>query len=312
MPRQPGKRKKARGAKRRRRRSQTLPAVLVLAVFVLTIVAAVAFLSSRIGRRQAGGPSQTGRAAIPYEEPAPSHITVIPANGSKHRPPPGPRRPRLPLVAIIIDDMGYNLDVGRRLIESGMNLTFAFLPDGPHTAELAALAQRYHRDRLLHFPMEPASASVNPGPGAVYLDTPYADMRRIFFDNLAVVPGVIGINNHMGSRFTQNEAAMREFLGLVSAQGIFFVDSITSANSVGYSLAREMGVPTARRDVFLDNVQAPEAIARQLAVLAKIAARHGSAVGIGHPHRATLAALTSRRRWLASRMTLVGVARLVH
>jgi len=213
-------------------------------------------------------------------------------------------------VAIVIDDMGYNLEVGRSLISSGINLSFAFLPKGPHTAELLAMAEDYRRDRLLHFPMEPINSHVNPGPGAIFLNTPYATLKKTFMENLSLVPGVMGINNHMGSRYTQNRAAMREFLGLMRGRGLFFLDSFTSSNSVGLSLAREMGIKSLRRDVFLDNVQERAAINRQLDTLVRIADRRGSAVGIGHPHRATWKAIVARKGWLAGRVRLVGVSRL--
>ncbi len=312
MPPARGKRKK--GGRRRRKRSSVIPAVLVLLVFAVTIVVAVVFLADRI--RHPGKPQASKKAEsdkIYYEEPAPGHLAVITPGHLKRKPVLKEQKSRkLPLVAIVIDDMGYNVEVGRSLIKSGMNLSFAFLPEGPHTAELLALAERHGRDRLLHFPMEPANSKVNPGPGAIFLDTPYRDLKDTFMDNLALVPGAMGINNHMGSRYTQNVAAMREFLGLMAGRDLFFLDSFTSTNSVGYTLAREMGIRAVRRDVFLDNIRDPEAIGAQLAVLVRIAGRHGWAVGIGHPHHATLRAISSRKKWLSRRVRLVGVSRLAH
>ncbi len=312
MPPVAGRKKK--GVRRRRRRANVIAAIVVLVIFVVTVVVAVVFLAGRIRtpRRAAGG-GASAPARVLYEEPAPEHLVVINSGRLKHKPAIAANKTReLPLVAIVIDDMGYNLDVGRALIASGMNLSFAFLPQRPHTAELLAMAGRYGRDRLLHFPMEPANANVSPGPGAIYLDTPYDEVKAIFRENLSRLPGVLGINNHMGSRYTQNSAAMREFLGLLFGRDLFFLDSFTSANSVGYRLAREMGIRTARRDVFLDNVQDRRKIRAQLVALVRIAGRKGWAIGIGHPHQATFKTITAEKRWFAQRVRLVGVSRLVH
>ena len=137
------------------------------------------------------------------------------------------------------------------------------------------------------------------------------DIRRIFADNLASVPHAIGINNHMGSRFTQNNRAMRDFMESVQETGLFFLDSKTSRNSVGYFLARKMAVRTAKRDIFLDNVRDPQKIIIQLRKLVDVARRRGSAVAIGHPYPETLQALKEYKREMSQRVKVVGVEALV-
>ena len=107
------------------------------------------------------------------------------------------------------------------------------------------------------------------------------------------VPYAIGANNHMGSRFTEDRAKMQTVLGFLKGRGLFFIDSKTTPHSVGYSLAREMGLETASRNVFIDNVQDVEAIKAQLEQLAGMARRKGVAIGICHPHNATILALTA-------------------
>lgn len=121
----------------------------------------------------------------------------------------------------------------------------------------------------------------------------------------------MGINNHMGSRFTRDGRAMGDFMTLVRGSGLFFVDSLTSPASVGYSLAREMGVKTGRRQVFLDNVREEAQITAQLHQLLAIAERQGGAIGIGHPYPQTLAALRAASPEIRARARMVAVGQLV-
>lgn len=216
-----------------------------------------------------------------------------------------------PLVAIVIDDMGYNKKTCEALLALDMNLSFAFLPFGPYTEQQAAKAKRLGRDILLHFPMEASDASARPGPGTVTIDMDEATIRRVFTENLASVPYAVGINNHMGSRFTQNHLAMQAFMGLVRQSGLFFLDSRTSRNSVGFFMARKMAVQTAKRNIFLDNVRDPQKIITQLHKLVAVARRHGSAVAIGHPYPETLQALQEYQRGLSGQVKVVRVGSLV-
>jgi polysaccharide deacetylase 2 family uncharacterized protein YibQ len=144
-------------------------------------------------------------------------------------------------------------------------------------------------------PMEPLDGELDAGPQAL-LDRLPADevLRRLRWD-LSRFDGYVGINNHMGSRFTQSRDGMRVVLQEIKNRGLLFIDSRTIADSVGGKLAAELGVPHADRDVFLDNEQEAAAVEQQLARTEEVARRRGYAIAIGHPHDATIAALT---RWL--------------
>ena len=216
-----------------------------------------------------------------------------------------------PLVAIVIDDMGYNKRVCEALLDLDLNLSFAFLPFGPYTTKQAYKANRLGRDVLLHFPMEAADSKWKPGPGVVTIAMDSPDIRRIFDENLATVPYAVGINNHMGSRFTQNDRAMQNFMESVQEAGLFFLDSRTSRNSIGYSLAQKMGLRSAKRDIFLDNVRDPQKIIVQLRKLLDVARRQGFAIAIGHPYPETLQALKEYKREILRRAEVVGVDALV-
>jgi polysaccharide deacetylase 2 family uncharacterized protein YibQ len=137
-------------------------------------------------------------------------------------------------------------------------------------------------------------------------------MKSIFQDDLQTVPKAIGVNNHMGSRFTASPQAMRNLMAMIRPRGLFFLDSVTAADSVAYDLAHEMGVKTERRTVFLDNDQNPDKIMAQLALLVRLAGEHGQAVGIGHPYPGTVEALRRYQNDLRTRTEMVGVSRLVH
>lgn len=216
----------------------------------------------------------------------------------------------LPRLAIVIDDMGYQPQLDAELLHLNLNLSFAFLPYGPHTGEEAPVAGRLGRDVLLHLPMEPTDRREDPGPGALTLAMGAAERAEVVTRDLAQVPLAVGINNHMGSRFTGDRAAMRDFLALVRDRHLFFLDSLTGRDSLGYSLAREMGVKSCRRQVFLDNDQNLDQIASRIRELLAAAERQGQAVGIGHPHPQTLAALRAAAPEILSRVRLVGVSQL--
>ncbi|MCK5339802.1 MAG: divergent polysaccharide deacetylase family protein [Desulfobulbaceae bacterium] len=213
----------------------------------------------------------------------------------------------LPKIAILIDDMGFNRSIGKELIELDIELSFSFLPAGPHTRELLKLAQKKERDIMLHLPMEPVDPQWDPGPNALYLSMSTEKIRRTFEKNLSAVPMAVGINNHMGSRFTENGKAMRTLLELTAKKDLFFLDSLTSSKSVGYEMAKKMRVRTCKRDIFLDNSSDKATIIKQLEALLRIAEARGAATGIAHPKPPTLQALSELKEMLLQRADLVKI-----
>ncbi len=217
----------------------------------------------------------------------------------------------LPKIAIIIDDMGYHQQIGRQLLALDLNLTFSFLPQAPYTRQQEEQAWVKGRDVLLHMPMQAHDRAFNPGPGSLYLKYSPKQMQSLVAEDLNSVPHAIGSNNHMGSGFTEDRAAMHVVLGVLKKRGLFFVDSYTTADSTGLDEARKMSIPTARRHVFLDNVQNIKKICRQLDTLAALARKQGWAIGIGHPHQATLDALVACGPEIQAKVKIVGVHTLV-
>ena len=247
-------------------------------------------------------------SAVSKKKPPRSHAEPVPPAAPSVRKTPPPASG--PMVSIIIDDMGFKDKVCVELIGLDLNLSFAFLPFGPHTADQLALAHAKKRDILVHVPMEPQDSQWVPGQGALFTAMNAREIRQTLEQDIAAIPHAVGVNNHMGSRFTEQRAAMQACLALLRQHDLFFVDSATSARSAGFALAREMGVKTARRDVFLDNSQEPQKIKMQLDALFDLARKKGSAIGIGHPHQATLDVLRQYQAALPDSIRLVGVSQL--
>ena len=199
---------------------------------------------------------------------------------------------REPVAAILIDNLGYDLAAARELIEIDLPLTFAILPHLTHSREIALEAFSRRREVLLHLPMEPADPGGNdPGPGALFLRHGPDGWRRLTRSAIDAVPGITGINNHMGSRLTERPDAMEVILREAKSRGLYYVDSITSGRSVGFSVARRLGLRVGKRTIFLDNEAGEEEIGFQVNRLIAQAKQEGKALAIGHPHAGTIAAI---------------------
>ena len=217
----------------------------------------------------------------------------------------------MPLVAIIIDDVGYHRRLDKEFIELPHKLSFAFLPYGPFTQKYAALAHRLGKDVLIHIPMEPAEHDVNPGPGTLRTSmTPEAIIQTLSND-LDLVPFAIGANNHMGSRFTQDPEAMDLVLMELKRRGLFFIDSRTTTKTVAYREAISLGIPALERHVFLDYADGPEIVEHSLDRLLKIAGERGYAVAIGHPFQNSLEVLKKHLPIMQKEVKIVPVSHLI-
>ena len=194
-------------------------------------------------------------------------------------------------VALVIDDLGRSVDDLDALAELSVPLSYAVLPFEEHTPQVVTELRQRGAEILLHLPMEPAAAEKDPGPGALRLGMTPEQLRQSTLAALQAVPGAAGVNNHMGSGLSADEPSMTTILGVLSSRGLFFLDSRTSAQSVGYRVASRLGLPAAERQVFLDPDPSPEAIRAQFHRLLGLARTRGAAVAIGHPLPETLAVL---------------------
>ncbi|MCF8483451.1 MAG: divergent polysaccharide deacetylase family protein [Rhodospirillum sp.] len=217
-----------------------------------------------------------------------------------------------PVVAVVIDDLGLDRKRTAKTRDLPGPLTLAYLAYAQDLADQMRAGRRAGHEILMHMPMEPLNSKINPGPDALGVglsdDEILARLRR----NLDKGAEFVGINNHMGSRFTADTRGMSLVMGELRKRGLLWLDSMTAANSVGLPIAAMADVPRVGRNVFLDNLPDKAAVLRQLARLEEAAKAHGMAVGIGHPKDATIAAL---RVWLPSLrrkgITLVPISTLV-
>lgn len=195
----------------------------------------------------------------------------------------------LPRIALIIDDLGNEMPAGRRTAVLNGPVACAILPHTPFGAAIARQAFAAGKEVLLHLPLQPVEQVRESGSGTINIDANRTQLVRIFEGDIASIPHVVGVSNHMGSLLTQHPGHMKWLMDAVKARGdLFFVDSYTTDSSVALQLAREHGVPAVRRDVFLDNVATAAAIDHEFNRLKRLAKLHGTAVGIGHPYPETL------------------------
>ncbi len=194
-------------------------------------------------------------------------------------------------VAIIIDDLGYNTKALDYISWIKVPLTLAILPELPFSGELAAKGHNMGHEIILHLPLEPEQEIEALGPGAIFLNMTPQEIGNILDADLKSVPYCKGISNHTGSRFTRDIEKMRTLLAILKKKNLFFVDSLVIPESIGYELACEIGVPSAERDIFLDNIKKKEEILNQLNALIEISRKTGKAIGIGHPSPVTFEVL---------------------
>lgn len=186
----------------------------------------------------------------------------------------------------MIDDVAYNTSQMDHFAELGIPLTFAILPRHKMAKPLAEKAQAYHFAVMLHLPMEPHDVVHNdPGPAGLFLRMTEPELKSQFDKAVNSVPRLVGINNHMGSAFTEDEEKMKWVLSWTKARGLYFLDSYTSTKSKVLKAAKAVGIPCLRNETFLDNEDTPEGIEKQLDVVMKLAIKRRRTIAIGHYRR---------------------------
>jgi polysaccharide deacetylase 2 family uncharacterized protein YibQ len=277
---QPARRKKGGG------RSWLALLLLGAAVFAAGLYLGAGRLS-RQRPAAAGGAGGDAPAAAPSRQSAPAKRAAAAAPAT-FDPPPAPASGAR--IALVVDDLGRSLQDLDTLAALGVPLSYAVLPFESMTPRVVATLRERRAEILLHLPMEPRGAQ-NPGPGALREGMSGDELRRLTRAALAAVPGAVGVNNHMGSEISADPAALGAVMGVVAESKLFYLDSRTSAESRGYALALELGIPAAERQVFLDPDPRESTVVEEWNRLLALARERGAAVAIGHPHPQTLAVL---------------------
>lgn len=289
--------------KRGRRRATSARRSIFL---VLIGAVASAFLLSATIRILSKPPPRSTEKSVP-QSAKPQHRTEKPQFQRPSSSEPAYR------MAIIIDDIGYNLTTLDRFLKLNANLTFSVLPDAPYAKESAERIVKAGHELILHLPMEPLGEE----PGYLSDKTLLTSMsdeqiRKTLLEFLDILPAVRGVNNHMGSKFTTNERAMKAVLEVIKSRGLFFVDSRTNPNSVAFRLAESSGLKAFASNGFLDNFRSKEKIEEHFDALMLTAITGGRALGIGHPYTITLEVLVQRLPLLPQKgIELVPVSKLM-
>lgn len=257
-------------------------------IIAAALIAAVVLFLERVERlpddsavRKSPGRGTPGKA-VPGKKPGPGLKPAPPQTAHPGRP-----------IAVIIDDIGFDLKIVEELAGIPAPIAFAVLPHAPHAVEAARLLHAAGKEILLHLPMEPRSyPGESPGAGALMADMDEGEIRRRIREGLAAVPFVSGVNNHMGSRFMEDEARLAIVMEELRKRDLFFVDSRTAADSRGRESAGRAGVRFAARDLFIDHAPGYAAALENLTGSFRQGRSNGAPVlMIGHPHAQTVRAI---------------------
>jgi polysaccharide deacetylase 2 family uncharacterized protein YibQ len=326
----------ARPKRRRRKRSPLLPTLIVFGLGLGCCIAAAVIWLWSPDATPAGPPVAIHATAVPIAaapdtaatEPATPEPAATAAVAEATAPPvaapsPSPNaaatpdetpaaagtRPRL---AIIIDDCGQWIGTERRFVALDFPVTLSVLPHVRYGPEIAREADAAGKGVMLHLPMQTISGRY-PGPGTITITMDDAAIRSEVAGDLAELPEARGVNNHEGSLATANRRVMGDIADVLVRENRFWIDSKTSAASIAASVTRDRGIPTASRDVFLDDVDSEAAVEAQLRTAAARARADGSAIAIGHPREATLLAVrTLGPELMAGGIDLILASDLVH
>lgn len=242
-------------------------------------------------------------AGIAYEEDLSAVPAVAPDTASRRREPGQAAR-----MVLVMDDLGESMGVAQTLARLSFPVTFAVWPRSSHAREVAETGHAAGREIIIHQPTEPLRfPEVNPGPGALLVSLPDAEIEARVRDSLRRVPFAVGMNNHMGSRFSRDRRGTAAMVRPLKERGFFVLDSLTHPGSVLHAEAKRAGLPVVKRDIFIDVDPSRENVLRQLRKAERIALATGSAIAIGHPLPGTLAAL---KEWDAQRNTRITFVRL--
>ena len=311
--------KKARGTRKPRkkkdkngiRKTYLIKAFSGFTVLMLLVVIAGVLAHHLISRKHPIAPVTKPRVA---KTP---RFEIYPKDEIPHRKPvPGPIIPipkKLPKIAIIVDDMGYDRHMAEKFLELDTVLTFSILPFSPYQRSIARTARSKGFDVMLHLPMEPHEYPlINPGPGALLTSMSPDQLVSQLEKALEEVHFLQGVNNHMGSKMTTVPGQLNQIFSVLKKRNLFFIDSRTTADTLCKPSAHLFQIPFAEKDVFVDHILTPDFIRRKLHLLIQIAHSHGMAVGIAHPHVVTYEVLREVLPELKKKALFVKASEIVH
>lgn len=217
-----------------------------------------------------------------------------------------------PKICIIIDDIGYDKSKALSFSKLGVPITLSVLPFTPYGKEIVNTINNTNTEFMIHLPMQPKEyPKINPGKGVLLEEMSPDQITATLKKDLDFLPSIKGVNNHMGSKLTENSEIMNQVFIILKKRDLFFIDSLTSAQSRCDESARLFQIQFAKRDIFLDNIQDVKAISQQFLKLHEVALKKGSAVGIGHPYSETIMALKKSIKRFDNKVDFVKASSIV-
>jgi polysaccharide deacetylase 2 family uncharacterized protein YibQ len=302
---------KRKPSRKSTKKTNLMRAFAGLGVLIILVIIAGLLTRHLLLRKRPAEPVVKARATkIPRFEIYPEK--EVPPH--KPIPKPVPEIPKeLPKIAIIIDDIGYDKEIVEKFLGLDAIFTFSILPYSPFQKSIARSVHSKGFDVMLHLPMEPNEyPMVNPGPGALLTSMSPDQLINQLDRDLDSVPFIQGVNNHMGSKMTTVSTQLYQIFSVLKKRKLFFIDSRTTTETLCKPSAQLLQVPFAQKDVFLDHIQKPDFIRKQIYRLIHIANSHGEAIGIAHPHDVTYNVLRELLPELKKKAILVHASDVVH
>jgi len=195
-------------------------------------------------------------------------------------------------IALVLDDWGYNEKILESALELKIPVTYAILPKLPYSSKIASRLNEKGKEFILHLPLEPYNAEAQPlEKNTIFTSMQEDQIKQILDDDFSSLPNLKGVNNHMGSKATEDEHLMGIVFDEIKKNNLYFLDSYTSKNSVAAKIAAEKNVPFLSRDIFIDNKSDKEYIQEHLKQAKELALEKGAAVVIGHAKGLTIEAI---------------------
>lgn len=269
----------------------------LLAFFIVVSVAAIVYvLSVQEQKPQAEKEKQASKTTEQKQSPAQKKTEKIIAQEKKKEKQVVAKIEKMPLpkkqIAIIIDDIGHDLETVTALLKINADITFSILPFLTHSREAAEIIRRSKKEILLHLPMEPVSYPADkPGEGALFTDMNDKELLHQLDKNIDSVPYVVGVNNHMGSKFMIDKEKLVLIFGRLKKKNLFFIDSRTDVNSQAVAASKVVGLPLAERKIFIDNNKNYKETYNNLMSAANYNGDFAPLILIGHPYPETIRAL---------------------
>ena len=302
---------KRKPSKKKSPKTNLMRAVAGLGVLIILVIIASVLARHLLSRKHPIEPIVKSRATktprfevypekeVPPHKPIPKTVPEIPK--------------KLPKIAIIIDDIGYDKEIVEKFLKLDAVFTFSILPYSPFQNSIAKSVHSKGFDVMLHLPMEPNEyPMVNPGPGALLTSMSPDQLINQLHNDLDSIPFIQGVNNHMGSKMTTVSTQLYQIFSVLKKRKLFFIDSRTTTETLCKPSAQLLQVPFAQKDVFIDHIQERNFIRKQIYRLIHIANSHGEAIGIAHPYDATYDVLREVLPELKTKAILVHASDVVH